>query len=119
MDFGALPPEVNSARMYAGPGAGPMLAAVVAWDHLAANLHSAAAFYHSVVTGLTAGTAMRSYQDSQTRTCMFARVLGPYYAIVCGVGLVQAPTTLPVLEDFQVWPWTPPGVSDHLTQAVR
>ncbi|WP_141224555.1 PPE domain-containing protein, partial [Mycobacterium nebraskense] len=22
-DFGALPPEVNSGRMYAGPGSGP------------------------------------------------------------------------------------------------
>ncbi|WP_230870431.1 PPE domain-containing protein, partial [Mycobacterium canetti] len=26
MDFGALPPEINSARMYAGAGAGPMMA---------------------------------------------------------------------------------------------
>ena len=48
---------------------------------------------------------MSSSPESQTRTRMFARVLGPYYAIVCGVGLVQAPTTLPVLEDFQVRPW--------------
>ncbi|ORB32742.1 PPE domain-containing protein, partial [Mycobacterium paraseoulense] len=23
-DFGALPPEINSGRMYAGPGSGPM-----------------------------------------------------------------------------------------------
>ncbi len=34
MDFGALPPEINSARMYAGPGSGPMLAAASAWDVL-------------------------------------------------------------------------------------
>ncbi|WP_141249127.1 PPE domain-containing protein, partial [Mycobacterium avium] len=27
MDFGALPPEVNSGRMYAGPGSGPLMAA--------------------------------------------------------------------------------------------
>ncbi|WP_119238685.1 PPE domain-containing protein, partial [Mycobacterium tuberculosis] len=27
MDFGALPPEINSGRMYCGPGSGPMLAA--------------------------------------------------------------------------------------------
>ncbi|AWK54801.1 MULTISPECIES: PPE domain-containing protein, partial [Mycobacterium tuberculosis complex] len=26
MDFGALPPEINSGRMYCGPGSGPMLA---------------------------------------------------------------------------------------------
>ncbi|MGB6207141.1 PPE domain-containing protein, partial [Mycobacterium sp.] len=25
LDFAALPPEINSARMYAGPGAGPMM----------------------------------------------------------------------------------------------
>ena len=39
MDFAVLPPEINSARMYAGPGAGPMLAAASAWDGLAAELH--------------------------------------------------------------------------------
>jgi PPE-repeat protein len=56
MDFGAMPPEINSARMYAGPGAGPMLAASAAWDGLAADLYSTAASYQSVVSGLTAGS---------------------------------------------------------------
>ena len=55
MDFGVLPPEVNSARMYTGPGAGPMLAAAAAWDGLAAELHSTAASYGSVITGLAVG----------------------------------------------------------------
>ncbi|WP_373177202.1 PPE domain-containing protein, partial [Mycobacterium marinum] len=27
MDFGALPPEINSARMYFGAGAAPLLGA--------------------------------------------------------------------------------------------
>ncbi|WP_423203307.1 PPE domain-containing protein, partial [Mycobacterium intracellulare] len=27
MDFGALPPEFNSARMYSGPGSASMMAA--------------------------------------------------------------------------------------------
>ncbi|OHV04476.1 PPE family protein [Mycobacterium talmoniae] len=53
MDFGALPPEINSARMYSGPGSGPMLAAAAAWDDLAANLQSAATNYASVIAGLT------------------------------------------------------------------
>ncbi|OBI00455.1 PPE family protein [Mycobacterium sp. E2733] len=55
MDFGMLPPEVNSTRMYTGPGAGPMLAAAAAWDEVAAQLHATAASQSSVVSGLTAG----------------------------------------------------------------
>lgn len=48
-----LPPEINSARMYAGAGPGPMLAAAAAWDGLASELRSATASYLSVVEGLT------------------------------------------------------------------
>ncbi|MGB6203134.1 PPE family protein, partial [Mycolicibacter algericus] len=55
MDFGALPPEINSARMYSGPGSGPLLAAAAAWDGLAADLYSTAASYSSVVSNLTGG----------------------------------------------------------------
>lgn len=55
MDFAMLPPEVNSGRMYAGPGSGPMLVAAAAWDTLAAELHFTAASYESVISGLTAG----------------------------------------------------------------
>jgi PPE-repeat protein len=54
MDFGMLPPEINSARMYAGAGSGPLLAAAAAWDGLAAELHSTAGSYGSVISGLTA-----------------------------------------------------------------
>jgi PPE-repeat protein len=53
MDFAALPPEVNSGRMYAGAGAGPMLAAASAWERLAVELGSAAKAYESVVAGFT------------------------------------------------------------------
>jgi PPE-repeat protein len=53
MDFGGLPPEINSARMYAGPGSGSMLAAASAWDGLAAELRSTASSYGSVITELT------------------------------------------------------------------
>jgi PPE-repeat protein len=56
MDFGAFPPEFNSARIYAGPGSGPMLAAASAWDVLAAELGSAASTYSSVVTSLAEGS---------------------------------------------------------------
>ncbi|MEB3070809.1 PPE family protein [[Mycobacterium] vasticus] len=53
MDFALLPPEVNSGRMYTGPGAAPMLAAAAAWDVLAAELESAAAGCADVITSLT------------------------------------------------------------------
>ncbi len=53
MDFGALPPEINSARMYAGPGSGPMVAAATAWNGLAAELQSAASSYGSAISELT------------------------------------------------------------------
>ena len=53
MDFGALPPEVNSGLMYAGPGSASMLAAAAAWDGLATELLSAATSYGSVVLELT------------------------------------------------------------------
>jgi PPE-repeat protein len=53
MDFGPLPPEINSGRMYSGPGCGSMLAAAAAWDELAADLHSTAASYQSVIGDLT------------------------------------------------------------------
>ena len=55
MDFGIYPPEVNSLRMYTGPGAAPMLTAAQAWQGLAAELQSAASSYQSVVSSLTAG----------------------------------------------------------------
>jgi PPE-repeat protein len=56
IDFGALPPEINSARMYAGPGPGSMLAAAAAWNGLAAELQSAAGSYGSVISELTSGS---------------------------------------------------------------
>ena len=52
LDFGALPPEINSARMYAGPGSAPMMAAASAWDALAAQLEMYAAGYSSTLTAL-------------------------------------------------------------------
>jgi PPE-repeat protein len=53
MDFGALPPEVNSGRMYLGPGPATLLAASAGWESLAAELNTAASCYQSVISGLT------------------------------------------------------------------
>jgi PPE-repeat protein len=54
MNFATLPPEVNSGRMCAGPGSGPMTEAAAAWDKLAARLYARLADYRSVTSKLAA-----------------------------------------------------------------
>lgn len=49
------PPEINSGRMYAGPGSGPMLAAAQAWYSLADELYTTMSGYQSAVSELTEG----------------------------------------------------------------
>ncbi len=70
MDFGAIPPEINSARMYAGPGPHSMLAAATAWNGLAAELQSTASSYESVIAGLTddswTGPSSMAMEDAAT-----------------------------------------------------
>lgn len=55
MDYGLLPPEVNSARMYAGPGASSFVAAAAAWGELAADLQSTSVSYRCAIDALTSG----------------------------------------------------------------
>ena len=53
MSFVTLPPEINSWRMYAGLGSGPMVAAAATWEELAAELEAAASSFGSAASGLT------------------------------------------------------------------
>ncbi|SOX54091.1 PPE family protein [Mycobacterium ahvazicum] len=53
IDFGALPPEVTSARLYGGAGATSLITAASAWNSLAAELNSAAMGYQNVITQLS------------------------------------------------------------------
>jgi len=55
VDFAALPPEINSGRMYAGAGSGSLVAAAASWAGLASELGSAATSYRAVVADLTSG----------------------------------------------------------------
>jgi PPE-repeat protein len=70
LDYGSLPPEINSARIYAGPGSGPILAAASAWGGLASELSSAATSYSAVISELTEGAwrgpAAQSMEASAT-----------------------------------------------------
>ena len=53
MDFGMTPPEINSGRMYCGPGSGSMVEAAVAWDEQAACLNQEVAQWRAVTSKLT------------------------------------------------------------------
>ncbi len=54
-EFLWLPPEINSARIFAGAGSGPLFVAGSAWDALAADLRASAESFAAVIAGLTGG----------------------------------------------------------------
>ncbi|WP_239657050.1 PPE family protein [Mycobacterium riyadhense] len=56
MNFSVSPPEINSARIFGGAGAGSLLAAAQAWEELAAELGTAATAF-SAVTAELAGSS--------------------------------------------------------------
>ena len=83
IDFGALPPEVNSALLYAGPGSTSLTTAASAWNALAAELNSAALGYGNVVTQLSSeewlgpasasmASAVKPYVEWMTTTSLAA-----------------------------------------------
>jgi PPE-repeat protein len=55
LDFAWLPPEINSARIFAGAGSGPLHLAATAWEGLAADLSASASSFNAVIVGLTGG----------------------------------------------------------------
>ena len=74
MFYAAFPPEINSGRIYSGPGSGPLVSAAIAWDELATELQSTAASYSSVISSLTSGTW------SGPTSLSMAAAVGPYLA---------------------------------------
>lgn len=76
LDFGTSPPEITSAKIYTGPGSGPLLAAAAAYDALAAQLNSFATGYFSVIADLQgeswAGHASTAMAAAATRYAEWA-----------------------------------------------
>lgn len=86
IDFGALPPEINSIRMYTGPGPLSLIAAAVAWDGLAAELHAASSCYRTVIAGLTTQRWMGP------SSLAMASAFAPYMAWTAGAAARAAET---------------------------
>jgi PPE-repeat protein len=53
LDYALLPPEINSLRMYTGPGASSLMAAAQSWTTTASSLTQAAQQWSSTITTLT------------------------------------------------------------------
>jgi PPE-repeat protein len=86
MFYAAFPPEINSGRIYSGPGSGPLMTAAAAWAGLADDLQSTAASYSSVVSTLTSGPWL-----GPTALSMTAAVT-PYLTWMQGTALRAAET---------------------------
>lgn len=116
IDFGALPPEINSTRMYAGPGPLSLVAAGVAWDGLATELHAAASCYRTVIAGLTTGRWLGP--SSLTMTSAYA----PYMAWMAGAAARaaesagQARLAVEVFEAAFAMTVPPPAVAANRAQ---
>jgi PPE-repeat protein len=70
MNFAMLPPEINSGRMYEGPGSGSMAEAATAWERLARWLYTAAADCRAVTSklaGVWEGPAPAPMIEAATR----------------------------------------------------
>ncbi len=56
MDYGLIPPEIHSARMYSGPGAQSFLDAAAAWSSVADGLDEAADGFRWMTAKLNGGS---------------------------------------------------------------
>lgn len=116
IDFGALPPEVNSTRMYAGPGPFSLMAAAVAWDALAAELHAAASCYRTVIAGLTTGRWLGP------SSLVMASAYAPYMAWMAGAAARaaesagQARLAVEIFEAAFAMTVPPPAVAANRSQ---
>src|ERR1700743_3681287 len=66
LDFSWLPPEINSARIFAGAGSGPLHVAATAWDGLAQDLAASGGSFGLGVVGVVAGPSSASMAAAAT-----------------------------------------------------
>ncbi|GFG70390.1 hypothetical protein AWC24_01770 [Mycolicibacter senuensis] len=109
MDFGALPPEINSARMYSGAGSAPLLAAATAWSAVGNELYSAAELYQSLISQIVEVswwgpsatmmlTAVGPYVSWMTATATEAEQAADYARAAAGAYEIAYAATVPPSE---------------------
>jgi len=90
LDFGALPPEINSGRIYSGPGSGPMTAVAMAWEAVAGQLESVSRGYAAVISGMHGESWSGGASDAM------ADAAAPYLAWLTTTGATAEQTAIRV-----------------------
>lgn len=68
MDFWLLPPEINSLRLWTGPGSTPLLAAATVWDGLSQQLYATASEVTAVIGAIPwTGPSAQAMRAAMTR----------------------------------------------------
>jgi PPE-repeat protein len=118
MDYAFLPPEINSARIYTGPGSGALLAAAGSWDSLAAELSTTAETYESVLSGLT------SLQWRGPASAAMAATAAPYMGWLSTTAeqtqqtAIQARAAAAAFEQAYATTVPPPVITANRTQLM-
>lgn len=118
MDFGALPPEINSGRMYLGPGPATLLAAAAGWESLAAELTDGAGSYQRVIVSLT------DESWSGPASLSMAAAVMPYIAWMtataeqCGQAATQATAAAAAFETAYAMTVPPPLIAANRTRLL-
>ncbi|WP_373195393.1 PPE family protein, SVP subgroup [Mycobacterium marinum] len=116
MSFMMLPPEINSTRMYTGPGSASLRAAAASWNSISVELHSAAESYRAMIADLT------SFQWlGPSSAAMIASVL-PYVgwleatAVQAGHSAMQASAAAAAYEQAFAMTVPPPAIAANRTE---
>ncbi len=116
MSFMMLPPEINSTRMYTGPGSASLRAASASWNSVSVGLHSAAESYRAMIADLT------SFQWlGPSSAAMIASVL-PYVgwleatAVQAGHSAMQASAAAAAYEQAFAMTVPPPAIAANRTE---
>lgn len=118
MDFGALPPEINSGRMYLGPGPATLLVAAAGWESLAAELTDAASSYQAVIASLT------DESWSGPASMSMAAAVMPYVAWMtataeqCGQAATQATAAAAAFDAAYAMTVPPPLIAANRTRLL-
>ena len=112
MDWVALPPEINSARMYAGPGAESLNQAASAWATLAAELGSTSESIATVVAGLTTTWLGPSANAMREKVMGYVEWLEST-SVLAGQSAVQAAAAVAAYESAFAATVPPPVIAEN------